>query len=503
MQYLTLVQDRDPLPGSSPWTRALGYHGLATMTDSAISAATLEYLKAIVGPGGYIDDAAGKAAYLNDERGLFHGASPLVLRPASTEQVAAIVTLCSEARVGVVPQGGNTGLVGGSVPGESGAEVVIALARMRKVRDLDAVNYTMTVEAGCVLADVQSAARQAGRLFPLSLAAEGSCQIGGNLSSNAGGTAVLRYGNARELVLGLEVVLPSGEIWNGLRRLRKDNTGYDLKHLFLGAEGSLGVVTAAVLKLFPLPADSATALVAMPDVQAAPSLLATLREASGDTITAFEYMHRACLDILVAYTDLGDPFDQVHEHYALVELTSSRQDAALRPLLEQALETAFDDGIAVDAVIATSGAQAERLWRMRESLPEAQKNLGVGIKHDVSVPVSRVPEFIVRATKYCEETVEGARVVSFGHIGDGNVHFNLMQPEGADVAAFLARGAEITTRIHDIAAELDGSFSAEHGIGVLKKHELERYKSPVELELMRTLKRALDPKTIMNPGKVL
>jgi FAD/FMN-containing dehydrogenase len=413
------------------------------------------------------------------------------------------VTLSSEDRIGVVPQGGNTGLVGGSVPGESGGEVVISLARMNTVRDVDAINYTMTVEAGCVLAEVQNAAREADRLFPLSLAAEGSCQIGGNLSTNAGGTAVLRYGNAKDLVLGLEVVLPSGDVWNGLRRLRKDNAGYDLKQLFLGAEGSLGVVTAAVLKLFPLPADSATALVAMPEVEAAPRLLARLREASGDTITTFEYMHRACLDILVTYTDLGDPFDEVYQHYALVELTSSRRDAGLRPLLEGALESAFDDGIAVNAVIASSGAQAERLWRMRETLPEAQKNLGVGIKHDVSVPVSRVPEFIVRATKYCEDAIEGARVVSFGHIGDGNVHFNLMQPEDADVAAFLARGAEITTRVHDIAAELDGSFSAEHGIGVLKKHELERYKSPVELNLMRALKHTLDPHNIMNPGKVV
>ena len=473
------------------------------MNDSAISAATLDRLKAIVGPRGFIDDEAGKAAYLNDERDLFHGKSPLVLRPASTEEVAAIVTLASEARIGVVPQGGNTGLVGGSVPGKSGGEVVISLARMNKVRDVDAINYTMTVEAGCVLAEVQNAAREAGRLFPLSLAAEGSCQIGGNLSTNAGGTAVLRYGNARELVLGLEVVLASGEVWNGLRRLRKDNTGYDLKQLFLGAEGSLGVVTAAVLKLFPLPADSATALVAMPDLEAAPRLLAMLREASGDTITTFEYMHRACLDILIAFTDLGDPFEDAYAHYALVELTSSRRDSGLRPLLERALETAVDDGVAVNAVIASSGAQAERLWRMRESLPEAQKNLGVGIKFDVSVPVSRVPEFIVRATKYCEDTIEGARPVSFGHIGDGNVHFNLMRPEGAEPAEFLAHGPTITTRVHDIAAELDGSFSAEHGIGMLKKPDLERYKSPVELELMRTQKRTLDPNNIMNPGKVL
>jgi len=473
------------------------------MNDSAISSDTLERLKAIVGPKGHVDDEAGRAACLNDVRDLYHGASPLVLRPASTDQVAAVVALCNQARIGVVPQGGNTGLVGGSVPGTSGGEVLLSLARMKRVREIDAVNYTMTVDAGCVLAEVQAVAREAGRLFPLSLAAEGSCQIGGNLSTNAGGTAVLRYGNARELVLGLEVVLPNGEIWNGLRRLRKDNTGYDLKQLFLGAEGSLGIITAAVLKLFPLPADSATAMVAMPGVEAAPKLLGLLREASGDSISTFEYMHRACLDILTAHTDLGDPFDQIYQHYALVELTSSRADAGLRTLMEGALEQAFEDAIAVDAVIASSGAQAERLWRMREILPEAQKNLGAGIKHDVSVPVSRVPEFIVRATNYCENTIEGVRVVPFGHIGDGNVHFNVMQPPGADVAAFLARTSEVTTRVHDIAAELDGSFSAEHGVGVLKKPDLERYKSPVELELMRTLKRTLDPNNIMNPGKVL
>ncbi|NIM29199.1 MAG: FAD-binding protein [Gammaproteobacteria bacterium] len=473
------------------------------MNDSAISSDTLERLRAIVGPAGLVDEPAARAAYLNDWRDLFHGASPLVLRPASTAEVAAIVAVCNEARIGIVPQGGNTSLVGGSVPGAAGDEILLSLSRMNRVRHVDPINYTMTVEAGCILAEVQRAARDAGRMFPLSLAAEGSCQIGGNLSTNAGGTAVLRYGNARELVLGLEVVLANGSVWNGLRGLRKDNTGYDLKQLFLGAEGSLGVVTAAVLKLFPAPTDTATAMVAMPSVEAAPMLLAALREASGDAVSTFEYMHRACLDILEAHTDLGDPFDARYEHYALVELTSSRPDAGLGALMETALAHAFEQGIAVDAVIASSGAQAERLWRMRETLPEAQKNLGAGIKHDVSVPLSKVPEFIVRATEYCERTVEGVRVVAFGHIGDGNVHFNVMQPVGADVTTFISRGGEITSRVHDIAAELDGSFSAEHGIGVLKIHELERYKSPVELDLMRALKRTLDPNNIMNPGKVI
>lgn len=473
------------------------------MNDSAISAASLEGLKAIVGPKGYIDDAPGMAAYLNDTRDLFHGASLLVLRPANTEEVAAIVALCSEAGIGIVPQGGNTGLVGGSVPTSSGREIVLSLARMNRVRDIDAINYTMTVEAGCVLAEVQQAARDAGRFFPLSLAAEGSCQIGGNLSTNAGGTAVLRYGNARELALGLEVVLPSGEIWNGLRRLRKDNTGYDLKQLFLGAEGSLGVVTAAVLKLFPLPVDSATALVAMPDVAAAPKLLAQLREASGDAITTFEYMQRACLDILATHTDLGDPMDEVYAHYALVELTSSRRDAGLHALLERVLESAFEEGIAENAVIAASGAQAERLWRMRETLPEAQKNLGAGIKHDVSVPVSSVAEFLAKATVAAKKEIPGVRVVPFGHMGDGNIHFNLSQPKAEDRKTFLARTEAIEHVIHDIAVDMAGSFSAEHGVGVLKRGELHRYKAPAEIEMMRAVKRTLDPNGIMNRGKVL
>ena len=473
------------------------------MNAAPIPTDVLERLKSAVGPAGYLDEPGDVAPYVNDVRDLFHGLSPLVLRPSDTAAVADVVGICNAARVGIVPQGGNTGLVGGSVPGRTGGEIVLSLGRMNRVRDVDPINYTMTVEAGCVLAEVQRVAREADRLFPLSLAAEGSCQVGGNLSTNAGGTAVLHYGNAKELVLGLEVVLPSGEIWNGLKRLRKDNTGYDLKQLFLGAEGSLGIITAAVLKLFPLPVDSATALVAMPDVEAAPRLLAALREASGDAITTFEYLHRRCIDVLDTYTDLGDPLEETYQHYALVELTSSYRDADLGPLLERALEAAFEAGIALDAVIAASGAQAERLWQMRETLPEAQKHLGVGIKHDVSVPVSLVPAFVERATRHCEEAIEGVRVLAFGHIGDGNVHFNVMQPEGADAQAFLARGPEITAAVHDIAAELDGSFSAEHGIGVLKKPDMERYKSAVDLRLMRTLKQALDPNNIMNPGKVL
>ena len=474
------------------------------MNDAPVSNDVLEHLKSIVGAGGYLEDESDKSAYLVDVRGMYRGVSPLVLRPASTEEVARIVGVCHEERIGIVPQGGNTGLVGGGIPRGSGREILLSLSRMNRIRDVDSVDYTITVEAGCVLAAVQDAAREAGRLFPLSLAAEGSCQIGGNLSTNAGGTAVLRYGNAKDLVLGLEVVLPNGDVWNGLRRLRKDNTGYDLKQLFLGSEGSLGVITAAVLKLFPLPAETATALVAMPEAEAAPRMLASLREASGDAVTTFEYMHRACIDLLLEHGEgFTDPFDEPYEHYALVELSSSQPDAGLQPVLEHALEDAFENGIAVNAVLASSGAQRERLWHMRESIPEAQKPVGAGIKHDVSVPVSRVPEFIAAATRYSEQAIPGARVLAFGHVGDGNVHFNVLQPDGADPEAFLERGDEITERVHDIATDLDGSFSAEHGIGVLKKKELERHKSEVELELMRTLKKALDPRGIMNPGKVV
>jgi len=474
------------------------------MGDLAVAGEALEKLKAIVGPGGYLDEETGKAPYVTDFRGIYRGDSPLVLRPASTHEVARIVAVCHEERIGVVPQGGNTGMVGGGVPRASAGEIVVSLARMNRVRDLDAVDYTMTVEAGCVLAEVQRAAEEAGRYFPLSLAAEGSCQIGGNLSTNAGGTAVLRYGNARDLVLGLEVVLPSGEIWDGLRRLRKNNTGYDMKQIFLGAEGSLGIVTAAVLKLFPRPVDTATALVALPGAAAAPPLLGELREASGDEVTTFEYIHRGCLDLLFEHGEGHvDPFGDRHEHYALVELASSRRDAELGALLERVLASAFEAGDALDAVIASSGAQREQLWRMREEIPEAQKRAGANVKHDVAVPVSRVPEFLERATRLCEESAGGVRIIAFGHIGDGNIHFNLSPPKDGDAESFLERAHGLVPRVHDLAVELDGSFSAEHGIGQLKRGELERYKAPVELELMRVLKRALDPRGIMNPGKVI
>ncbi len=464
----------------------------------------LAALKEAVGPKGWIEDPQEQAPFLTDERRLYSGATPLVLRPATTEEVAKVVGICDRARVALVPQGGNTGYVGGSVPGPEGDEILLCLSRLDRIRDVDPLDYTITVEAGCVLADVQAAAREVDRLFPLSLAAEGSCQIGGNLATNAGGTAVLRYGNARELVLGLEVVLPDGEVWNGLRRLRKDNTGYDLKQLFIGAEGTLGIITAAVLKLFPLPRETCTVMAAVPEAAAATRLLGQVRAATGDAVTSFEYLARCCLDLVLEHiADVGDPFAEPHGHYVLVELASGRRDGRLQELAEAALAEAFESGDVSDAVIASSEGQAAKLWRLREAIPEAQKHAGGCIKHDISVPVSRVPEFLERATALALEAIPGVRVAPFGHLGDGNIHFNLTQPAEAERDAFLARSEDVGRGLHDLAAELNGSFSAEHGIGRLKRDELRRYKSPLELELMARVKQALDPHGILNPGRIL
>ncbi|HSS64400.1 MAG TPA: FAD-binding oxidoreductase, partial [Gammaproteobacteria bacterium] len=348
------------------------------MSETSVTADVIERFRSAIGAAGVIDDASDMAGYLVDERKLFHGRTPVVLRPDSTEAVARAVSICVESGIGIVPQGGNTGLCGGSVPDKSGNQVVLSLARMNRIRELDPVNYTLTAEAGCVLADIQRAASGADRLFPLSLAAEGSCQIGGNLSTNAGGIAVLRYGNARELVLGLEVVLPDGGIWNGLRRLRKDNTGYDLKQLFLGAEGTLGIITAAVLKLFPLPRETCTAMIAFRDPSAATGLLASLRESSGDTVTSFEYIHRQCVDLVIRHMPGHiDPFDHRYEHYVLVELSASRSDAGLDQILESVCGEGFATGALLDAVVASSESQREQLWSMREAIPEAQKHAGV------------------------------------------------------------------------------------------------------------------------------
>jgi D-lactate dehydrogenase (cytochrome) len=462
---------------------------------------TLQAIRKLVGPGGWIDEPCDLAPYLCEERGLFHGQCAAVVRPADTRELAEVVRLCASAGIPVVPQGGNTGLVGGAVP-DGG--IVLSTRRLNRIRELDRANRTVTVEAGVILADVQAAADEAGLLFPLSLGAEGSCRIGGNLATNAGGVTVVRYGNARDMVLGLEVVLPDGRIWDGMRALRKDNTGYDLKQLFLGAEGTLGIITGAVLKLFAAPRAKVTAMAAVPTVRASLDLLGRLQDVCGETLTAYELMGRRGMDFAFKHiAGMTDPFAEPHPWCVLVYLTSPRADDPLRAVLEGVLGEALERGIVEDAVIAASEAQASHLWRIRETLPEGQKPEGGSIKNDVSVPVSKVPEFIEKATRAVEDALPSIRVVAFGHVGDGNIHFNLSQPIGADTAAFLADWDRFDRIVSDIATALGGSFSAEHGIGLLKQVDMARYKSQVELDLMRTLKCALDPAGIMNPGKVI
>jgi len=469
------------------------------MTDDSF----IQRISALLGPSGLIADAAGMAPYLEEERGLFHGKARLVARPASTDELAALVAICAEGRIGVVPQGGNTGLCGGASPG-SDAQILVSLQRMNKIRAVDPVNFTMTVEAGVVLQTVQDAADKVDCLFPVSLGAEGSCQIGGNISTNAGGTGVLRYGNMREQVLGLEVVLPDGTVWNGLRSLRKDNTGYDLKQLFIGGEGTLGIVTAAVLKMYPKARDQQTAFCALADLPSSLALLGRARNATGDQVTGFELVPRIGLTLGAELVPgVSDPFAEPHEWYALIELSSSRRDAGLQDMLETLLGEAIEAGEVVDAVVASSLEQRKALWKIREGIPEAQKKAGGSIKHDVSVPVAQVPVFIERASRAVAAAMEGVRVVPFGHLGDGNIHFNLTQPAGADKQAFLDRWEEMNRIVHDIVVEMQGSISAEHGIGRLKKGELAHYKSPVEINLMRRIKSALDPQGIMNPGNIL
>jgi FAD/FMN-containing dehydrogenase len=464
----------------------------------------LDRIKDVVGPKGWVADPAAIEPYLVEERGLFRGATLLVVRPASTEEVASVVRLCAAASLPIVPQGGNTGLVGAAVPPEDGRNIVLSLARMNRVRQVDPINYAITVEAGCILADVQNAAAEHDRLFPLSLGAEGSCRIGGNLSTNAGGIAVLRYGNARELVLGLEVVLADGSVWDGLRALRKDNTGYDLKQLFVGAEGTLGIITAATLKLFPRPREIETAFAGFRRVEDAMAVFARARAASGDQLTAFELIPRIGIEIGLRHIEgVKDPIAEKLPWYALMEVSSSQAASGLKEALETFLAAQMEEGLVADAVLATSRAQAAELWRIREGIVEGQKFAGGSIKHDVAVPVSRVAAFITEAMAAVIDACPGIRPVPFGHVGDGNIHFNLTQPVGADKAAYLARWEEMNRIVHDIVQRLGGSISAEHGIGRLKIDELTHYKAPLELELMRKVKRALDPANILNPGKVV
>ena len=465
-----------------------------------MSADFYDSLRAVVGATKVLTGAADLAPYCTDWRGRFSGSASCVVLPGSTEEVAAVVRACADAGTAIVPQGGNTGLCGGATP--TGGEVVIALTRLNRIRAVDADNNSITVEAGCTLHAVQQAAREIDRLFPLSLAAEGSATIGGNLATNAGGVQVLRYGNARELCLGLEVVLADGRIWNGLRALRKDNTGYDLKHLFIGAEGTLGLITAATLKLFPRPRAHATAWVAVPDPAAAVGLLGRLRAAAGDNVTAFEIVGRPALELVLRHIPgARDPLAGKPAWQALIELSGARDDLAAT--LEQALQSAAEDGVVADAAVASSEAQASALWALRENVSEAQKIEGVSIKHDIAVPVSRIAEFIARADAALLAAFPQVRIVCFGHIGDGNLHYNLSRPDAQSNAEFIARTGAVNRIVHDLVHELGGSISAEHGLGQLKREEVLRYKSDTEMELMRAVKQALDPRGLMNPGKLL
>ena len=475
-----------------------------TLAATPIPAEILARLKAIVGPGGFYDKPEDIEPLCVSWRDNWVGTTPLVLRPTTTVEVSQIVTACAEARVPIVPQGGNTGVTGAGQPHATGNEVLLSTARLKRIRNLDPLNDTITVEAGVILADIQKAAADADRLFPLSLAAEGSCQIGGNLATNAGGTQVLRYGNARALVLGLEVVLPDGRIWDGLRGLRKDNTGYDLKQLFIGSEGTLGVITAAVLRLLPKPTASETALVAVKDPAAAVQLLGQMRKALGEQITAFELLGRSCIDIVLTKGHgHDDPFAKQHNWYVLMEVSGQGAPGSLADPITDALAAAMEAGLVTDAVIAGSGEKAKKLWAMREHLPEAQKHAGTSIKHDVSVPLSAIPEFITRTDAALAKAYPGIRPVTFGHVGDGNLHYNPLAPLNWEDARFKGETGAINRIVHDIVNELKGSISAEHGLGRLRMLENERYKSPLELEMMCTLKRAFDPHNLMNPGKML
>jgi FAD/FMN-containing dehydrogenase len=458
----------------------------------------LNQFAAIVGEKHVIRDAAGMAGYMREWRDIWVGKSPLVMRPGSTEEVSSILRLASETGTAIVPQSGNTGLVGGQIPFEGGQELLLSLDRMTKIIDVDAADNTMTVQAGATLKSVQDAADEAGRLFPLSLASEGSCRIGGNLSTNAGGLNVLAYGNARDLCLGLEVVLPDGRIWNGLRHLRKDNTGYDLKNLFIGAEGTLGVITAAVLKLFPKPRTYETAFIAVNSPQAAVDLLSLAKEMSGNRVVAFELLPRIAMDFTVKHMGITNPLAEFSPWYVLSELADPAAGS-----FEVILEEAMARGLVTDATVAQSETQRQALWAIRELMPESQKFEGGSIKHDISVPVSRIPQFIIEATRAVEAYMPEARVMSFGHMGDGNLHFNVSQPPGMDKAKYLERWNEMNAVVFDVVLKYGGSISAEHGIGRLKKHHMPEIKSPVELQMMRDLKKLFDPTNIMNPGKVL
>ena len=454
--------------------------------------------------GRLITDAIDMQAFVVDWRNRWHGKALAVAQPDTTQDVAAIVRWCAANNVPIVPQGGNTDMSGASVPDTSGTALVLSLARLNRVRNVDVLNNTMTVEAGCILQTLQDVARDAGRLFPLSLAAEGSCMIGGNLSTNAGGVAVLRYGNARELCLGLEVVTAQGDIWNGLRGLRKDNTGYDLRDLFIGAEGTLGVITAATLKLFPLPAAKITAWTAVASVHDAMNLLQLAQAKLGARLTAFELLTPACVEILIEQLPhLRWPLAERNTHAVLMELSDLDSEAAGRASLEALLEGALESGLVADAAIATSIGQSREFWSLREHMTEAQQRAGKNIKHDISIPISRIADFVAQTDAEITQQFPGVRMIVFGHLGDGNLHYNVSPPKGTQGENFAEIEAAVNHVAHNAVHAFGGSVSAEHGLGVLRREEAARFKSPVELAMLGAIKKALDPQGIMNPGKGL
>ena len=474
------------------------------MVQAVLSPELIARFATITGPAHALVEDRDIAPYLVESRGLYHGTSPLVLRPGSVPEVSAILALATETRTAIVPQGGNTGHVGGAAPREGAADVVLSLSRLNRIRDVDPLGNVIVADGGAVLAEIQKAAEKVDRLFPLSLGSEGSCQIGGNLSTNAGGTAVLAFGNMRQLCLGLEVVLPTGEVWNGLRRLKKDNTGYDLRDLFIGAEGTLGVITGAVLKLFPRPLGHEVAFAGVKSVQDALGLFERAAGRCGPALTGFELMPRIGVDFTTRHIPgVRDPLAGRHDWYVLIDISTSDEAGTATRMMEALLAEGVEAGLVEDAVIASSEAQRRSLWHMRESMSPAQKPEGGSIKHDVSVPVSAIPAFMAQADAAVTAAIPGARICSFGHMGDGNIHYNISQPAGADKQAFLDRWQEINQIVHAIVLKFGGSISAEHGIGQLKRDELARVREPIEMDLMRRVKRAFDPAGIMNPGKVV
>ncbi|MGN6550036.1 MAG: FAD-binding oxidoreductase [Pararhizobium sp.] len=475
-----------------------------TIHASPLPADLLDRFAAIVGETHALRAPEDIAPHLEEHRGLYHGRTPLVLKPGTVDEVSAILRLASETGTPIVPQGGNTGLVGAQVPHETGNEIVVSLSRLNRIREVDPVGNVIVAEAGCILANVQAAAVDADRLFPLSLGSEGSCEIGGNLSSNAGGTAVLAYGNMRQLCLGLEVVLPTGEVWHGLRRLKKDNTGYDLRDLFIAAEGTLGIITAAVLKLFARPKGHEVVFAGVASPADALALFRLAENLCGMALTGFELLPRIGVEFTTRHIEgVRDPLAKPHPWYVLIDISSGQSQEAARSLVESLFEAASDAGFVRDAAVAESEAQKREIWHMREAMSWAQKPEGGSIKHDVSVPVARIPDFLARAEKAVLGAEPKARIVAFGHMGDGNIHYNISQPIGGDREAFLARWHEMNDLVHAIVLDMGGSISAEHGIGQLKRDELARIRQPLELDLMRRIKTAFDPAGIMNPGKLI